>query len=148
MKKIYISWGVFGHMAEELISRVRADNKKFNGVYGIPRGGLALAIRASHSLNLPVLLHPDVNSLIFDDISDKGNTLLRHIPQYAQGEPKRGKPGIACLFSSDWTTVVPDWYIDKKTDKKHWIVYPWETSSEEAERDNMIFYEIGMLNRI
>jgi hypoxanthine phosphoribosyltransferase len=144
-RKIYVSWNVFGQMTEELISRVEQDGRRFNGVYGIPRGGLALAVRASHRLDLPILLHPDVDSVIFDDISDKGNTLQRHVPQYTKEERRRGCPGIACLFSTPWTTVVPDWYLDAKKDEGQWLVYPWEKSEEEARREDMIFYELGML---
>ena len=54
---------------------IRCKNKKFEGVYGIPRGGLCLAVALSHSLGLPLLDKPKNNSLIVDDVYDTGCTL-------------------------------------------------------------------------
>ena len=54
---------------------MRCKNKKFEGVYGFPRGGLCLAVALSHSLGLPLLEKPKNNSLIVDDIYDTRYTL-------------------------------------------------------------------------
>lgn len=60
---------------------INAKIKKFEGVYGFPRGGLCLAVALSHSLELPLLEEPKNNSLIIDDIYDTGYTLekIKHI---------------------------------------------------------------------
>ena len=60
---------------------MRCKNKKFEGVYGFPRGGLCLAVALSHSLGLPLLDKPKNNSLIVDDIYDTGYTLekIKHL---------------------------------------------------------------------
>ena len=60
---------------------MRCKNKKFDGVYGFPRGGLCLAVALSHSLGLHLLDKPKNNSLIVDDIYDTGYTLekIKHI---------------------------------------------------------------------
>ena len=145
--KYYISWEIFGQMTETLMDDINNSGKEFDGVFGIPRGGLAIALVATQRLGgkrgLPMLLNVTSDSLIVDDISDEGGTLLRYTSKY---EHRDKGPKSACLFSSDWTTAVPDWYIDKKTDKGQWIVYPWEASLEQAINENMRFDEIGQLD--
>ena len=63
---------------------MRCKNKKFEGVYGFPRGGLCLAVALSHSLGLPLLDKPKNNSLIVDDIYDTGCLL------YTSPSPRDG----------------------------------------------------------
>ena len=117
MNRIYISWKDFGSMIEKLSNLIKKSRYKFDGVYGIPRGGLSLAVALSHKLNLPLLLYPTKKSLVVDDISDTGKTLQSH---------KNKK--IACLFSSRWTDVEPDYFINTKINTKDWIVFPWENN--------------------
>ena len=115
MNKIYIDWEDFGIMLNKLIDKVKEGKEQFDGIYGVPRGGLAIALAFSHALKLPVLLYPTEESLVVDDISDSGNTLqnIKH---------KR----IACLFSTDWTFTTPDYWIEEKLKDNDWIVFPWE----------------------
>ena len=119
MKKLYISWEQFGMMVEELGNKIKGT---FDGIYGLPRGGLPIAVYMSHKFNIPLLLYPTENSLVVDDISDTGKTLQSH---------KNKK--IACLFSTDWTETKPDWFVDKKLNKDEWIVYPWEEDMEKRQ---------------
>src|SRR3989338_2638909 len=120
MKKIFVSWKEFDEMAKELIKKIKSSNEKFDGVYGIPRGGLVLAVHISHNLDLPLLLYPTKNTLVVDDISDNGNTL---------SSMKNRK--IATLFSTPWTKTKPDWNIKSKENEDHWIVFPWENQESE-----------------
>ena len=60
------------------IASNKYKNKKFTGVYGIPRGGLCLAVSLSHYLNIPLLELPQDNCLIVDDIYDSGKTLEKY----------------------------------------------------------------------
>lgn len=119
--KIPISWNDVEVMIDKLVVEIKKSGIKFDGVYGVPRGGLPLAVMISHMLNLPVLLYPTKNTLIIDDISDNGFTLERM---------KNKK--IATLYSTDWTITKPNWYVRKKESKNQWIVFPWETKNEEA----------------
>ena len=48
---------------------------KFSSIYGVPRGGLCLAVALSHKLNIKITQNPMKNSLIVDDIFDTGLTL-------------------------------------------------------------------------
>ena len=115
MKKISISWDEVDKMIDKLAKEIKKSKIRFDGIYGIPRGGLPLAVFLSHKLNLPVLLYPSKDTLVVDDISDNGYTLQRM---------KNKK--IATLYSTKWTITPPNWHVKEKLDKTDWIVFPWE----------------------
>jgi len=117
-----IDWKEYQKMTDELAVKIKNSNEFFDGIYGIPRGGLPLAVSLSHILQLPILLYPTINSLVVDDISETGLTLTSH---------KNKK--IACLFSTTWTTVKPDFYISTKDDENCWLIFPWEKESIEIQ---------------
>jgi hypoxanthine phosphoribosyltransferase len=119
--KIKISWDKVEKMIDQLVTEIKKSGIKFDGIYGIPRAGLPIAVMMSHRLLLPVLLYPTKNTLVVDDISDEGFTLQRM---------KNKK--IATLYSTDWTITKPDWFVGKKKSKNDWIVFPWEIKEEEA----------------
>ncbi len=119
MKKIYLSWKKFDEMIRELIKQITERKIKFDGIYGIPRGGLPIAICLSHKLNLPLLLYPSKQSLVVDDISDDGKTLNSFRDKF-----------IATLYTTDWTITKPNCWVDKKMSKDDWIVFPWEGEDE------------------
>lgn len=97
---------------------IELSNTALSGVYGIPRGGLILAVMLSHKLDIPLLLSPCENCIVIDDIADTGKTLLH----YKQQE----KYYITTMFYHKQSSVVPDfWYKEKKD---NWIVYPWEVN--------------------
>ncbi len=97
-------------------------DKNISGVYGIPRGGLILAVLISHRLNIPMLMAPADNCIIVDDICDSGETLL-HYKKNSSGD-KEYNYHITTMFYKDNNLVEPELYFMKKEDK--WIVYPWE----------------------
>jgi len=115
MKKIYVTWDEIEEMIKKIAKEIKKSKIKFDGVYGIPRGGLPIAVKMSHMLDIPVLLYPTKKTLVVDDISDDGYTLQRM---------KNKK--IATLYSTDWTITKPNWFVKKKPSKKHWLVFPWE----------------------
>lgn len=119
VNKIKITWEKVDEMMESLSNQIKESGLTFDGIYGIPRGGLPIAVAMSHKLNLPVLLYPTKDSLVVDDISDKGFTLERI---------KNKK--IATLYSTDWTKTNPDWFIEKKQGQEDWIIFPWEAKEE------------------
>ena len=49
-QKHYVSWKDVEQFVNEVTSQF---NGKVNGVYGLPRGGLVLAVILSHKLNVP-----------------------------------------------------------------------------------------------
>jgi len=46
----YFTWSEFDKSVEEIADKCRF--KEFSGIYGVPRGGLCLAVALSHKLKL------------------------------------------------------------------------------------------------
>ena len=103
----------------------QCKDKRFQGVYGFPRGGLCLAVALSHSLELPLLEEPKNNSLIVDDIYDSGQTLekIKHI---------KGSETYVWISKKK-----PTWWISYKYIKDNeWIIFPWENiNTADDDRD-------------
>lgn len=98
-------------------------SNKPSGVFGIPRGGLILAVLVSHALDIPMLSAPCDNCLIVDDICDSGESLLHYYNNTSGGARKDFR--IATMYYKENSLgVKPDYYMKKKAD--NWIVFPWE----------------------
>lgn len=121
MKKQFYTWQEFDKDIEKIA--VWARTKNFKNIYGIPRGGLVVAVVLSHHLDLPLVLRieeisPD--TLVVDDISDSGETLLRLEKELGWKSP------AAALFYHKDTKRRPDF---APSEKKEWVVFPWETEA-------------------
>lgn len=92
---------------------------QFDGVYGIPAGGLVLAVYLHYRLKLPLMLAPTENTLIVDDIVDTGFTMSHYI--------SKGNV-TASLFFKVGGRFKPNIWLREKTDK--WICFPWEGEEE------------------
>lgn len=109
-----VSWAEVNDYINSLEIPVNAT-----GVYGIPRGGLVLAVMASHKYNLPLLQAPCKNCIVIDDIADTGITLEHY---------KEKGYYITTMFYHKQSKVTPDWWAFEK--KKEWIIFPWENIGE------------------
>ena len=67
-----LSWAQFDQAVQQLASRFAGS--AVNGVYGVPRGGLCLAVAIRHASDRPLLSAPDTSSLIVDDFYETGRT--------------------------------------------------------------------------
>ena len=137
MKK-YISWEEYDIYIEK-ISRWVYDNfynqnlqeMEIGAIYGLPRGGLPIAVSLSHTLKLPLLMNyydrkvvTYKKILVVDDIADTGETL----------EDFDNKHNVICTFHYHKQSLVkPNYYCEEKGDD--WIVYPWETRDSEEVQD-------------
>ena len=116
---------------QDCISHIseKCKDKTFVGVYGIPRGGLCLAVALSHSLNIPLLKEPANKSLIVDDIYQTGFTLER-IRNLKDTEThvwiSKKKP--------TW------WKAHKIKNDDEWIVFPWE-DLKYAKTEREVYFE-------
>jgi len=114
MTKEDFSWEKVDKACEKIALQLK--KKKIRAIYGIPRGGLVLAVKLSHLLNVPIVMGPSDADAIVDEICDSGKTLT---------ECRKKYPGavFASIHLNERCCAVPDIYIHKT---KNWIVYPWE----------------------
>ena len=101
--------------------------KQIKSIYGVPRGGLVVAVMLSHRLNLPLTNKINSKVLIVDDISDRGDTLTKL-------EEKEKVNFVATLITRTRSKFWPD-FTAKLTSDKDFYVFPWETI-QSAKRDN------------
>ena len=125
--KEFVSWNVIDEAVTDIAFNIKNTNKDFKGIYGIPRGGLILAVMLSHKLDLPLIMSKeelDENSIIIDDIADTGKTLL----DFTEYESY-----VVTIHEHEQSLIKPDYSVLDKGDK--WIVYPWETEDSEEIQD-------------
>ena len=124
MDKLYLTWNDI----EDYVNSVcyKYHQYSLSGVYGLPRGGLVLAVMLSHRLNIPLLMAPIDNCLIVDDICDSGKSLIH----YANNSSALDKPlyHITTMFYKVTSEVEPEFFIASV--RKEWIVFPWENKEE------------------
>ena len=142
MKKVFFTYAQYGELISKLTDQILKDprSKEIECIYGIPRGGLPIAIHLSHALNIPCkygnfnfFTVPYKTIMIVDDISDTGKSFMSSLRAgYATNENL--KILTAALHIKAETKVVPDFYIDEY-DTKFWLVYPWERKDEDTIAD-------------
>ena len=120
------TWREFDKSVEHIANECKF--LKFSGIYGVPRGGLCLAVALSHKLKINLISEPKKNSLIVDDIYETGITLnsLKDIE--------------GATFFVLFSKIKPTWWNTVKiAKKKEWIVFPWEnTINFDSDRQQYI----------
>ena len=127
----YFSWSEFDKSVDYIANQYKF--RKLSGVYGVPRGGLCLAVALSHKLNIQLIEKPLKNSLIVDDIFDTGITLSNF--KNIEGA------NFFVLVSKKkpiwWNTVTLSY-------KKEWIVFPWENKNNELKEEKEYYKKRGL----
>ena len=127
MAIIKFSWEEFNTAADRIAEEIKSKGllKTFTHIYGIPRGGLPLAVALSHRLDkfvttdsINVVRICGRHILVVDDISDTGKTLKTVNPDLS-----------ATIHMVADTTFRPTIHVHMKN-KEDWIVYPWEVRKE------------------
>ena len=127
----YFTWSEFDKSVEQIANKCRY--KKLSGIYGVPRGGLCLAVALSHKLNIELISKPLKNSLIVDDIYETGITLntfkdiegAKFFVLFSKSKPKW------------WNSV----FISEKSE---WIVFPWESNLNPENDRNKYMNKRGL----
>lgn len=121
----HLTWAEFDVAVERMAMVGRMA--PLSGVYGLPRGGLPLAVALSHRLKLPLLQEPQRWCLVVDDVYETGRTL----------EPFREAEAHVVVWMSK---VRPTWWSAAEViSSSEWLVFPWEDpaaakSEEESYR--------------
>ena len=115
-RKTYFTWGEFDKSLEIICNKCQLSN--FSGVFGIPRGGLCLAVALSHKLKINLLSEPKTNSLIVDDVYETGFTL------------KKFRNIEGAMFFVLFSKRKPTWWNTVNLSKENeWIIFPWENKN-------------------
>ena len=110
----YFTWSEFDKSVEHIANKCKF--LEFSGIYGVPRGGLCLAVALSHKLKINLISEPMKNSLIVDDVFETGITLNTF------------KDIEGAMFFVLFSKIKPTWWNSVHiTEKREWIVFPWET---------------------
>ena len=131
-EQIYLKWGEFDFFIRWLELSVenkqKVFKKSFIGIYGIPRGGLPIAVALSHRLQLPILLAPTDQCIIVDDIWDTGRTLEPLLDRYVT----LGNAIMLtwfCAKKGDGYVKSTGYDYHKALDASKWLVFPWEETN-------------------
>ena len=121
-----LSWQQFDQAVSALAQQFMG--RGCSGVFGVPRGGLCLAVALSHALERPLLLEPAADALIIDDVYETGRTLEAFREQFPDAS---FAVWVSKCQARWWTTV-------EVSAAEEWLVFPWE-NSEKASADQAAY---------
>ena len=122
----YFTWSDFDKSVVHIANKCKS--LEFSGIYGVPRGGLCLAVALSHKLKINLISEPRKNTLIVDDVYETGITLNTF------------KDIEGAMFFVLFSKIKPTWWNTVHISKKgQWIVFPWENNLNlESDRNAYI----------
>jgi len=127
-----VTWQSIDEAVILISEKIKLSSISYDGVYGIPRGGLVPAVMLSHELNIPLVLNVEEvwrfkseNKcvLVVDDISDTGSTLT-----YFKGQ----RFDIATLYTRIHTSKTIAKYNAFEVNHDRWLLFPWETKKSSC----------------
>lgn len=133
--KYRVSYEEYKDLLDELIALIELTGRHYKYIYGIPRGGLPIAVHLAHHLNAKLIMRMDLMDhylytertrefLAVDDICDTGKTF----------KSLKGRYDTAALFyKPDRSPGIKPVYYVRETDQ--WIVFPWERDDEIPNRE-------------
>ena len=127
----YFTWNEFDKSVELIANKCKFID--FSGIYGVPRGGLCLAVALSHKLKINLISEPLKNSLIVDDVYETGITLNTF------------KDIEGAIFFVLFSKSKPTWFnCVFISDKSEWIVFPWESNLNPENDRNKYMNKRGL----
>ncbi len=128
MNKIYYSPIDFEKDVKAIIQEITPCRHRYSSIYGVPSGGVPLAVALSAGMHLKLTKEPNEATLIVDDIIDSGATRQR-FPENdffaIHGRPEM--PVLAGGASTDFLHTTKDW-----------IVYFWEGDETRSIGDSVV----------
>jgi hypoxanthine phosphoribosyltransferase len=134
--KYYVTWDEYGKMTKRLGDMILGNKKKYENVYGVPRGGAPIAVALSHRLDIPYITNPNAitdQTLIVDDIVDTGKELYKLINVYSIINTNCD---TCSLYKKPDPLVEPTYSVETTT---KWIVFPYEQDCDTV--SNVIYDE-------
>ena len=125
------SWEEFDKSVEHIANKCKL--LEFSGIYGVPRGGLCLAVALSHKLKINLISEPIKNSLIVDDVYETGITL------------NTLKDVEGAMYFVLFSKIEPSWWNSVfVSSKSEWIVFPWENTFNSKNDRNEYIIKRGL----
>ncbi|MDO8614506.1 MAG: phosphoribosyltransferase [Dehalococcoidia bacterium] len=132
MNKLVLTWGEFDAAVDLIARGVAAAD--FDSVYGVPRGGLPLAVALSHTTGRPLAVLPGQRTLVVDDVVQTG----RQLSALGRISPS------PCIRTWVWIAkgYHPNIFAVRQVPRDFWVVFPWEQVGR-AEEDAAEYYKKG-----
>jgi len=137
-QKCYLSYHDYETFVKILTKKLSV-NKDLKYVYGIPKGGLPIAVHIANNLHLKYLdtleqvikktIEEPGSTLIVDDLTDTGKTLSQIFTLFQSSDLC---PITATLFHKPQSNIKPDFFVEETS---LWVYFPWEDPNETPNRE-------------
>lgn len=117
-----------------LVAKIAQRKHLYDSLFGIPRGGVNVALSLQRHLNLPLVSLAEITprTLIVDDLIDSGRTLENLIPNLT---PSADKYDVAVLYKKPHSPQELITYFVKEVNG--WVEFPYEGTATDVE-DNVV----------
>lgn len=136
MKNKQLTWRQFDTAVDRMAKYLETLNPFVKNIYGVPRGGLMLAIALSHRLDKPLIYDRKKitdKTVIVDDIIDSGQTFLRLI----KGNKYKGYLRLVTWVATEKNDHHVSFHVIVAK-QGEWYQFPWETT-ESSKYDKTKF---------
>jgi len=128
MKRITIS--EWNQLINKLYEKIK--DRKYSGIFGVPRGGIPSAAILAQKMNIPLLEQPEPNCLVHDDLVDSGRTREKYKGYDFEALIVKGEDGWK---KDEWLEF---WYEDTQQDAEDIIVRQLEFIGENPKREGLL----------
>ena len=109
---LHLTWTDFQFAVWSMADKV---DRTRTHIYGVPRGGLCLAVALSHETGIPLAMEPGPNMIVVDDIADSGKTIAefeeaQRLVWVARHPARHVAQHVRLLPAGD----------------DRWVLFPWE----------------------
>ncbi len=126
-EKHYYSLAEFDTDCSILTKKIRTSGKIYTSVFGVPQGGVPLAVTLAYLLKLPLSTAEEPGCLVVDDIIDSGTTRRKY-----------GAYDFATLIDKRNNIPSDDCISAKNTFKDKWVEFWWEGSESKSIEDSVV----------
>ena len=124
-----IDWSTYLSLVDKLAEKIQHQPvRRYEYIFGVPRGGLLPAVMLSHRLTLPLITHLDYNILatsnilVVDDIVDSGKTIRKFDTIF----------DTASVFVKRSVHNKPLYYCTEGLIDDEWLVFPYEVKAYDS----------------